>query len=481
MSEQDDGQVSTLQCPKTDDKEAWKGYWKATQPKSWFEAWGYWRTEPEIGKERQKELARYRVIVSDIEKGIYPFKDIEPKLTRADVEWLLATHENGRGPVDWKDKSQRGRKGLDLRGADLQKADLQGLPLACLCGGLSGTQSDKPKELRNAASIILEEANLDGAYLQNAVLNRANLVKATLSDAHLEKARLLYADIRMAKLDFSHLKKAYLFRANLDEADLSQAHLEKCNLVGTHLKNAVLLGAYLQNAVLQSAYLAGADIDDTNLENADLFNITLADKNGVGPRMADIHWGDTNLAIVDWSQVKTLRNEYPAKRTPDERESVKKSRNLYRYEKSVRAYRQLAIALRNQGLNEDAARFAYRSQLMQRRVFQYQRKFGQYLFSLFLDLLSGYGYKPIRSFMAYLIVITAFATAYFIIGHTAGPVLSPLGSVVFSMTSFHGRGFFPGGIGLDDPLTVVAALEAFVGLLIEVTFIATLTQRLFGK
>jgi hypothetical protein len=49
------------------------------------------------------------------------------------------------------------------------------------------------------------------------------------------------------------------------------------------------------------------------------------------------------------------------------------------------------------------------------------------------------------------------------------------------MTSFHGRGFFPGGIKLDDPLTVLAAIEAFVGLLIEVTFIATLTQRLFGK
>jgi hypothetical protein len=66
------------------------------------------------------------------------------------------------------------------------------------------------------------------------------------------------------------------------------------------------------------------------------------------------------------------------------------------------------------------------------------KKIGQYLFSLFLDLLAGYGYKP-------------------------------------------WRGFFPGGIRLDDPLTVLAALEAFVGLFIEVTFIATLTQRLFGK
>jgi hypothetical protein len=81
--------------------------------------------------------------------------------------------------------------------------------------------------------------------------------------------------------------------------------------------------------------------------------------------------------------------------------------------------------LRNQGLTEDAARFAYRAQLMQRKLFWHQRKLGQYLFSLFLDLLAGYGYKAWRSFAAYLIVITTFAVAYFIIGQTVGPTLSP--------------------------------------------------------
>ena len=44
------------------------------------------------------------------------------KLNRADVEWLLATHENGRGPVIWSDETQRERIGLDLRGADLAKS-----------------------------------------------------------------------------------------------------------------------------------------------------------------------------------------------------------------------------------------------------------------------------------------------------------------------------------------------------------------------
>jgi hypothetical protein len=34
---------------------------------------------------------------------------------------------------------------------------------------------------------------------------------------------------------------------------------------------------------------------------------------------------------------------------------------------------------------------------------------------------------------------------------------------------------------VDQQLVETSFIEAFVGLLIEVTFIATLTQRLFGK
>ena len=197
--------------------------------------------------------------------------------------------------------------------------------------------------------------------------------------------------------------------------------------------------------------------------------------------LADAHWSDVNLAVVDWSALSMLGEELLARQQNSHSTKVDKLYSIELNKTAVRAYRQLSVVLRNQGLNEDAARFAYRAQLMQRKVFWYQRKFGQYLFTLFLDLLTGYGYKPWRSFVAYLLVITTFASAYFLIGRTVGPLLSPIGSLVFSMTSFHGRGFFPGGITLDDPLTILAAIEAFVGLLIEVTFIATLTQRLFGK
>src|SRR5258707_10736415 len=109
-----------------------------TSPEEWHAHWqakGFpWRTEPEIDEKRQEELSKCRDIVPDIEKGIYPFKGM--KLSRADVEWLLATHENGRGPVDWSDVQQRKRRGLDLRGADLRQVNLGSLPLARLYGGL---------------------------------------------------------------------------------------------------------------------------------------------------------------------------------------------------------------------------------------------------------------------------------------------------------------------------------------------------------
>jgi len=221
--------------------------------------------------------------------------------------------------------------------------------------------------------------------------------------------------------------------------------------------------------------------------------VVIANSEHIGPQLADIQWGNANLAVVDWWLITMLGDEYEALHMLGQNGKKVRGERQREFNTAVRAYRQLAVVLRNQGLDERAARFAYRGQLMQRKIFlegvmradknvwRFGESLWQYLLSLFIDLLAGYGYKPWRSFLAYLVVIAAFATEYFVIGRTVGPALSPLGAWVFSMTSFHGRGFFPGGIKLDDPLTILAAIEAFVGLLIEVTFIATLTQRLFGK
>src|SRR2546423_12349225 len=111
MSQQDGTQEQALLAPSTDNREAWQAYWQ--------ELGQTWRTEPEIDEERQRYLAEHRERPVDAYQGIYPFKHI--KLKRADVEWLLATHENGLGPVDYSDEAQRDRVGIDLRGADLRQ------------------------------------------------------------------------------------------------------------------------------------------------------------------------------------------------------------------------------------------------------------------------------------------------------------------------------------------------------------------------
>src|SRR5216684_1447530 len=383
---------SSLQSihPPRDDRAAWLAYWqKQNQP---------WRTEPEISPERRAELEKRRALVPDIEKGIYPFKGI--KLDRADVEWLLTTHDGGL--VNWSDEKEREREGLDVRGADLQQADLHQLPLTRLRGGLTFDEWGKaPEEQRNLAVVLMRGTNLSGAQLEGAILRRAQL------------------------------------------------------------KGAILSGAQLKGAILR--------------------NVILGDKQRIGPRLADLQWGDNNLAVVDWSQVDVLGDEREArqKKTPDGKKKEQAER-LSEYQAAVRANRQLAVALQSQGLSEEAARFAYRAQRLQRIVLRRQWRVGSYLFSGFLDLIAGYGYRPGRTVLWYLFVIVGFAAAYFAFGH-----LPPFpDALVFSLMSFHGRGFFPSlssETSLHNQVVEIAAIEAVVGLLIEISFIATFTQRYFGK
>ena len=493
MSEQDNKQASTKrhksrptniqndtlsiapQHPTNDDKEAWKAYWKTKgQP---------WRTEPEIDKERQKYLTERRAILSDSKQSTYPFKDI--KLSRADVEWLLVTHENGRGPVDWSDESQRERQGLDLRGALLNKENLSGLPMASIQGGLTGKEYfyASPEECKMAA-VQMEGVLFIGTSLEGAKLNEANLKGANLYRANLERAEFQVAS----------LEKAFLNEAYLGGASFKSAHLE---------------GAYLSKAHLEGGSTSPADLRRAILDPATyLNNIIISNKEHGAIIVADVRWNGANLSLVNWSQVKMLGDEYIARQSARDGRVKDKITRLKEYEAAIRANRQLSIALQGQGMNEIAAHFAYRANVLQRKVFWYQliaeheqeqkpwhrlvqpwfieglrsiRQFGSFIFSLFLDALAGYGFRPGRALGWYLLVVLGYAATYFQLEHLTKLHLSFLGALVFSVTAFHGRGFFPGGFSYDDPVTILAASEAVIGLLIELSFIATFTQRFFGK
>lgn len=468
--------------PEPDDAEGWRNHWRTQEQP--------WRTEPEINTQRQAELSKCRYILPDIRYGIYPFKGM--KLNRADVEWLLAMHEDGRGPVDWSDESRRERQGLDLRGADLIGVDLSGLPLARMLGGLTGGNwTNVTLEQRDLAAIHMERTYLKKVHLEGAILGRAHLEQAYLGEAHLEQAYLRAVHLEGADLGRAHLEGANLGRAHLEWAYLREAHLEGANLVEAHLEGASLRETNLEeksiekgdgdsSTALNATDLRGAYFDAaTNLEGIKLGNR----KRGFVP-LADVRWGNANLTVVDWTKVKMLGDEYMARHMKKRDGSVKnKDELLNEYRAAVRANRQLVVVLRNQGLNEEAARFAYRAQVLERKVLWWQRKPLAYIFSWMLYLLAGYGYKPIRSIITYLLMIGIFAGMYFILGTMASGSyhLAWYEALVVSLTAFHGRGFFAEQFKPGDPQAFVAATEAVVGLFIEISFIATFTHRFFGK
>jgi uncharacterized protein YjbI with pentapeptide repeats len=428
------------QRPTTsEDRAGWKVYWTAQGTA--------WRTEPEIDMERQRYLTDRRAVQPDIERGIYPFREENSPiaLTRADVEWLLATHESGgmRGPVDWDDTSQRKRDGLDLRGADLSGEDLSRLPLARTLGGLL-FDSFWPASAKSR--------EMAAVHLDNAILRRASFEYAELRAAVFAGANLFSANLTGAVLTY----------ANLNGADLVQAHLARASL-----RSASAMGADLRRAVF--------DVE-SSLEAAEL-----ADNGGVSGRLVDVRWSDVPLTSVDWSRVRVLGDEHMARRRLTHGRPKSAEHRAVEYRHATAANRQLATTLRAQGINDDADRFAYRAQLCQRRLLRLQRHYVRYLGSLFLSLISGYGYRPLRSFVTYVLVVLAFAGAFLLNAQFATPHLRWDEALVLSISAFHGRGFFTSGISLGDTLARLAAGEAIIGLLIEITFIATFTQRFFAR
>jgi len=290
-------------------------------------------------------------------------------------------------------------------------------------------------------------------------------------------------------MNFAHLERALLHDVHLEQANLSRAFLEQANLRGAYLDRARLSYAHFKGAYLRGASLKKTNFCDAFLEGARLNDVLLSDEKGVGPLVADAHWDAVNLAVVRWSQIHLLGDEYEAWQKTRDGQMKDNATQLDEHERAVRANRQLAIALQSQGLNEVAARFSYRAQVLQRRVYWFEmfqqrvklrqrgQALGAWLFSWFLFLLAGYGYKPGRSFLVYLLVIVGFTALYLGLDGQ----LAWYEAIVVSMTAFHGRGFSPSTFSPGDPLSIASAFEAFVGLIIEVTFIATLTQRFFNK
>jgi hypothetical protein len=253
----------------------------------------------------------------------------------------------------------------------------------------------------------------------------------------------------------------------------------------------------LSAANLQAAYFdSDTDLRDTKLGDREKGSVALA----------DTRYGTVNLSVVDWASLGALGDERVAwhklkewrrKQSALITIGATNSQIINAYEAAVRANRQLATVLRSQGLSEAADLYAYRARVLHRQLVWQRalwrdsypprhlrdrlRDMGDWIWSWVLSILAGYGYRPLRSLIAYVIIILAFTGAYLLNAQFAAPHLTWDEALVLSISAFHGRGFFTSGISLGDTLARLAAGEAIIGLLIEITFIATFTQRFFAR
>ncbi|HEU5382173.1 MAG TPA: pentapeptide repeat-containing protein, partial [Ktedonobacteraceae bacterium] len=297
---------------------------------------------------------------------------------------------------------------------------------------------------------------------------------------------------RMAAI---RLEKALLSSTHLEGACLSRGHLEEVEATNAHLEQADLHVTYLEHANFQQAHLDGADLRRAFFDSASsLEDLSLGNSEYGGASLANVRWNGVNLTEVQWAysvqafgkrQFKTfiLGDERRARQKKSHKGAIKTSaRRLHEYRASVRANRQLAVELRNQGLAEEADHFAYRAQLLQRIVFRYEHQPLKYLFSWFLGLLTGYGYRMWRIIIAYVLLNLAFATTYWSLGVQQPHDISFWTALIVSVTAFHGRVFSsPFTPNIADAQIIVTGIEAVAGLVIESLFVAMLVQKFFSR
>jgi hypothetical protein len=293
---------------------------------------------------------------------------------------------------------------------------------------------------------------------------------------------------------------------HLEGADLRGAHLEGAFLVGARMEEAILVDAHLENAILIEARLGEANLNRSNLEMADLrsasfdktSHLNYAHLNYVA--LDQVTFDNTNLALIDWNEVRKLGDEITADQSTHLRAG--------RYRSAARAYRTLFVVLHAQGLARYATRFHYRAEVMDRKSLFYEvwellssnpnknshsvlnrfRLFGKslltcarWLLSLGLGLFVGYGDYLWRLFLTYMVIICACAVMFFIMAHLRFTYANILDALAFSLTAFHGRGLAPPSLNFTDQMTWLAGVESFMGLLIEGLFIATFTRRVTGN
>lgn len=315
----------------------------------------------------------------------------------------------------------------------------------------------------------LEEADLRGANL-----SQMQLCQAVLRKANIERACLVGANLYRAELQGTKCEQADLRQVDLFGADLDRAWLWDADFRGARLARASLCATHFRGADLRGTDLTGAWMDSTTR-----FRAVKLDSS---TRLGQVVWNSVPLIQVDWSQMPQTGEE------ADISGKVPRLERLHAIVAAQQAYDGLAVVLQNQGVKDRASHYHLRALRLERRAQLLRGHVLSWFVSWLIDALSGYGQYVGRALRAYALVIILFATTYYGLTNFLGSYfptrstrLAPIEALVLSVSSFHGRGFFPQSLSLGDPIAVVAAAEAIIGLFIELVFITTFSRRVLDR
>ena len=315
----------------------------------------------------------------------------------------------------------------------------------------------------------LEEADLRGINVSHMQLRQAILRRAAIDGACFFGADLYRAELQGTKCEKADFRQVDLFGADLDrawlwDADFRGARLARTSLCATHFRGADLRGADL----------TGAWMDSTTRFRAVKLDSTT--------RLGQVVWNSVPLIQVDWSQMRQSGEESEITRRAPRNE------RLQAIIAAQQAYDGLAVVLQNQGVKDWASHYHLRALRLERRAQLLRGNTLSWFVSWLIDMLSGYGQYVGRALRAYALVIVVFASTYYGLTNYLGALfptrstrLAPIEALVLSVSSFHGRGFFPQSLSLGDPIAVVAAAEAIIGLFNELVFITTFSRRVLDR
>jgi hypothetical protein len=281
-------------------------------------------------------------------------------------------------------------------------------------------------------------------------------VRLARENVNLEGFQLAGIDLECRQLQGAQLVKANLEGAHLFRVDFTGAHLFSANLQNATLFKANLTNANLRSANLSGANLLGADLKSARLEGADMGRRSILINEIKGNHEA--HQGNRVEAEKYWHEAEEI-------------------------------YLGLLNNYREAGRNEEASEMFYRMMVVKRKVMP-RASVGRWG-SWCMDILCGYGERPMRIVTSCLALVLGAAAVFFLLG-----IRSPAGETIgyfsdhsfyqnfkdfglccyFSMITMTTTGY--GDFTPTDVTRSFAATEAFPGSFLMAVFILVFTRKM---